>query len=290
MAIFDLKNDQLTVQVNSLGAELCRVQDNFSGTGYLWSGEERYWKRFAPILFPVVGNVRNKEYTYKGRTYPMPQHGFARDREFQLISQSEDELWFELRDDEETLHIYPFHFFLRVGYRLSGRSVETIWQVKNLGDEDMFFSIGGHPGFYCPEPKKRQTDYYFSFDTARDLISSRLNKDGLIASVGNRMHLDGSLLPITEHLFDHDALIFEDNQAHRVSILRMNLTPYITVEFDAPVFGLWSPKRKHAPFVCIEPWYGRTDRADFSGSLEDREWGNRLGAGEVFERSYKITV
>lgn len=290
MAIYDLKNDSLTVQVNSLGAELCRIRDNYSDSEYLWSGEERYWKRFAPILFPIVGNVKDKKYTYKGKTYSLPQHGFARDMEFSLISRASDEIWFELKDDEFTRKVYPFEFSLKVGYRLTERTIETMWKVENTGDEDMYFSIGGHPGFYCPEPKKRQTDYYFAFDTAKNLIYDKLASSGLVASDSNIMPLNGSLLPITEHMFDEDALIFENNQAHRVSILHMDRSPYITVEFDAPVFGLWSPAKKNAPFICIEPWYGRADRADFEGTLEEREWGNHLAIGEIFEASYKIMV
>jgi len=195
-----------------------------------------------------------------------------------------------LRDTAETRAVYPFAFSLKIGYRLTARCVETMWEVKNLGDETMHFSIGGHPGFFCPEPKKRQTDYYFSFDTAKDLIYDKLDASGLVASDDNVLPLNGSLLPITEGMFDGDALIFEHHQAHRVSILRMDYTPYITVEFDAPLFGLWSPAGKNAPFVCIEPWYGRADRADFDGTLAEREWGNSLAAGEVFTTSYRIYV
>lgn len=290
MAIYDLKNEFLTVQVNSHGAELCRIRDNYNSQEYLWSGEERYWKRFSPILFPFVGKLKNSQYTYRGKTYEMPQHGFARDKEFSLTSRAEDEIWFELKDDPDTLKIYPFRFSLKIGFRLTGRFVDTFWKVENTGEETMFFSIGGHPGFYCPEPKKRQTDYCLSFDTARDLIYEQLDKDGLVTPETKTLHLNGSLFPITKGMFDEDALIFENDQAHRVSILRMNHTPYITVEFDAPVFGLWSPAGKDAPFICIEPWYGRADRVDFDGELNDREWGNRLEPGEVFARGFRILV
>lgn len=290
MAIYDLSDDRLKVQVNSLGAELCRISDLYTNSEYLWRGEERYWKRFAPILFPVVGSMRNKQYTYHGVTYHMPQHGFARDMEFSLVSRAIDEIWFELKDNEETFQMYPFHFSLRVGYLLKERNIEVTWVVRNTGDDTMYFSIGGHPAFYCPEPKKHQTDYMFSFDTANRLVFDKLNDAGLVATDDNTLLLNGGLLPITQGMFDEDALIFENNQAHRVSILRMNYTPYVTVEFDAPVFGLWSPAKKNAPFVCIEPWYGRADRANFTGNLEDREWGNSLKPGDLFRSGYRISV
>lgn len=291
MQYYELKNPFLTISISSFGAELRSIKDNYTDQQYLWDAEPRYWKRSAPVLFPVVGNFLNKTYRYNGQEYTMGQHGFARDNEFDLESKTEDEIWFVLRANEETKKNYPFDFALHLGYRLTERTVEVLWKVENPSEsENLYFSIGGHPAFFCPiEPKAKQTDYSILFDTCKDLSCSLLNEKGAVMEEKKVMKLNGGVMPITADMFDHDALVFENHQTHKVSLLRMDKTPYVTVEFDAPVVGIWSPTKMNAPFVCIEPWYGRTDAANFTGTLEEREWGNTLEPKGVFEKSYRMS-
>ena len=295
MATHTLCNEALTLQINEFGAELTSIRDNQTNTEYLWNGDPSYWKRHAPILFPFVGGLKNKSYRYDGKIYPMSQHGFARDMEFTLQSKSDKEIWLSLDATKETLEIYPFRFRLELGYRLEGKTITALWRVINQDKKTMYFSIGGHPAFICPlNGIGKQSDYYLQFDTDQPLHYLLINEDGMAVKKPfdpqEILETDQGLLAIDPHMFDQDALIIENDQCHQVSLLDPTKKPYLTVSFDAPLFGLWSPAGKNAPFICIEPWYGRCDSSEFNGTLEDREWGNKLEINERMEVSYRIII
>lgn len=291
MAVHTLKNEAVSIQVTDSGAELLSLMKTATGAEYLWNGDPAYWMRRSPILFPFVGLTKNKEYRYEGITYPAIQHGFARDMEFTLKEKTEERICHKLTADDETRKIYPFDFSLFISYILEGNTVTVQWDVINEDIKTMYFSIGGHPGFYCPlAGQGKQTDCYLGFDTERDLEITKISKNGLVVDQKESLKNERGLVPVTEHMFDEDALIVEHDQAHRVFLADGAKKPYLTVDFDAPLFGIWSPAKKQAPFICIEPWYGRCDREDFAGELKERQWGQSLEPGERFTKSYKITV
>lgn len=290
MSLFTLENSEIAVQIDSLGAEQKSLQDVKTKTEYMWGADPQYWKRASPVLFPVVGAYKNNACPYRGKTYHLPQHGFARDMEFSLMSQRPDSICFALTDTEETRRNYPFAFRLEIEYQIAGRTVTVLWRVHNPSEETMYFSIGGHPGFCCPlDGIGQQTDYALSFGGADRIISRLLGPCGVTDQLREYSLTDG-LLPIAADLFDQDALIVENHQAQQVSLVDPEGKRYLTVDFDAPLFGVWSPPKKQAPFVCIEPWYGRADHESFAGELNQREWGNALSPGGRFEASYRITV
>lgn len=291
MAVYELKNDVIAICIDNHGAEMKSLKKLSTGTEYMWCGDARYWGRTSPVLFPFVGGLKNKEYRVEGKTYPMSQHGFARDMEFELLSKEESEIWFVLRSTEETLAKYPFEFILKLGYRISGNRTEVLWQVENPGSKILPFSIGGHPAFNCPiEEEKKQSDYFVSFGGVDEIISTRLGDNGLVIDCMDVYGLSEGRLALTENLFDHDALIIENNQTDRVSLCKEDGTPYLTVTMDAPLFGVWSPPGKRAPFVCIEPWYGRCDSEYFDGTLQEKDWVNCIDPGQVWNASYMIEV
>ncbi|MGN8962939.1 aldose 1-epimerase family protein [Bariatricus sp. HCP28S3_D3] len=291
MERFQIRNESLTLEIDAHGAEMKSLIDNCSGQEYLWCGDAAYWGRTSPVLFPLVGNYREKQSCFDGKWYSLSQHGFARDMDFELVSEKGDEIWFALEDSPETLEKYPFGFRLELGYRLQGRAVEVLWKVTNKNDREMYFSIGGHPAFNCPlREGEKQTDYRIGFDTCEPLTASVLDENGTVSERTKVLELTDGMLQITDSLFDEDALIVEHDQAHKVALYTPEGEKYLEVRFEAPLFGIWSPAGKHAPFVCIEPWYGRSDRADFGQKLEEREWGNVLKAGEVFTAAYQICV
>ncbi len=290
MALFQISNDKVTIQIDSMGAELRSLKDVVSGKEYMWNADPAYWKRTSPVLFPLVGGLQDGIYRLDGRTYPMGQHGFARDMEFQLKSQTAHEIWFVLESDEETLVKYPYPFVLELGYELTDRTVVVKWRVKNPSKDRMYFAIGGHPAFLCPiEDGTKQTDYKIRFDANEQVLSSSLEK-GLIIDKKMTYRLQDGMLPVTEHLFDGDALVIEENQAHSVALVKPDGKDYLTVTFDAPLFGIWSPPGKQAPFICIEPWYGRCDRAGYEGEWKDREWMQMLEGGKTFAADYQVTI
>ena len=216
----------------------------------------------------------------------------ARDMEFELISLKQNEAWFSLSSSVETIRKFPFPFRLEIGYQVEGQKVKVHWRVVNTGSETMYFSIGGHPGFVCPMKKgEKRSDYYLHFDTDKEEIVTRMIGDeGLATDTLIPYALDGGYLQVSDDLFDRDALVVENRQTQRVSLCRPDKSPYVEVTFDAPLFGVWSVPKTDAPFVCIEPWYGRCDHMNFSGTLQQREWGNVLPAKETFEASYTIEI
>lgn len=291
MAVYQLQNNVISITVNSLGAELKSLKKLDTGREYMWCGDAEYWGRTSPILFPFVGGLRNREYRTKGNTYSMIQHGFARDMEFALLSRTDEEIWFELASDEETLKKYPYRFVLKLGYRIEGRQVIVQWKVDNPGRENLPFSIGGHPAFYCPiEPGTSQSECFLDFGNVEEIVSTCINEKGLAAKNKDVYRLTEGRLALEEHLFDHDALVVEDRQTNMVSLCGKDKSPYLKVMMDAPLFGVWSPPGKKAPFVCIEPWYGRCDGEDFEGTLEERKWGNLIQPGETWSASYVIEI
>lgn len=289
---YQLENDAVVLTVDSKGAELQSLVKKDSGQEYMWSGDGKFWGRISPVLFPVVGRFYGNHYTHEGKTYEISQHGFARDYEFALVSRTDDGIWMRFESNDETKKVYPFDFALEIGYRVSGKDVTVLWKVINTGEKEMHFSIGGHPGFVCPlNPEEKQEDYGVKFTPAPECVESRL-LEGPYASDEFEEYVleDGGILPLADGIFDGDALIIEGNQAQEVSLVRPDGTEYLSVRFDAPLFGIWSPPKKHAPFVCIEPWYGRSDPVGYSGELKDREWGNHLAPGAVFDASYIISI
>lgn len=288
---YKMKNEKLTVEIESLGAELKSVKSNTTGMEYMWYGRPEYYKRTSPILFPIVGSLRNQEYFYEGKKYPMPQHGFARDMEFEVKLQSEDEIWFLLVSDSSTLEKYPFEFELHIGYRLTESTLKVMWKVVNKSNKEMYFSIGAHSEFNCPlHGEADKTGYGLDFNTKQNVLASRINGDGLMMSPKQELQLKDGKMLFPEGFFDDGVYIVENDQTHRVSLTDPSGKAYVTVSFDAPLFGVWSPEKKNAPFVAIEPWYGRCDRDTFEGELCDREWGNKLNPDSTFEKSYEIII
>ena len=285
-----ISNKQLTIQVSPHGAELCSIVAN--GKEYLWQADPAFWKRHSPVLFPIVGSVWENEYRNEGIPYTLTQHGFARDMEFTLISEKEDEVRYRLVSNEETLHKYPFPFCLEIGYRIQGKKIEVMWEVKNTGDKEMYFQIGAHPAFYWPEFDASNSERgFFRFDKENGLKYILISEKGCAdPSTEYSLELTDGLLPLDTHTFDKDALILENEQVRKVTLYNKEKQAYLSLHFNAPVVGLWSPPAKNAPFVCIEPWYGRCDRAHYTGEYKDKDWIQHLQPEEIFQGGYTIEI
>ena len=287
-----IENDILTIEVDNQGAELSSIQKG--GLEYLWQADPAFWKRHSPVLFPIVGSVWEGHYRVNGKEYALGQHGFARDMDFTLVEQTEDSLTFRLESNDETLTKYPWKFCLKIGYRLRGNEIDVLWKVVNTGDEDMYFQIGAHPAFNYPSYNAdAQERGFFSFDRSEGLECIRIVEKGCVDAVTKyplEVGKDG-LYPLVRDTFDEiDTLMLQDSQLKKVTLHTPDKTPWLSLNFDAPVVGLWSPPCKNAPFICIEPWYGRCDRAGYQGEFKDRDWVNHLAPSETFSASYTITI
>ena len=271
---YKLYNDDFDIIIDSKGCEIISVVRKQDSKQYIWNGNPDAWKRHTPVLFPLVGRYK----------YHMTQHGFARDSEFSLVHKEDNVIIMKLISSEETKQKYPIDLELMITHRLSGNNISTIWEVKNTGDDVMYFSIGGHPAFVCGD---NAIGAQLRFDTEDDKVAYKLlSEDGLLMPEEHYLTLSNNNVTITKEFFDKDALIVENSGIKSVSLSK-DCEPVVEVMFKAPVFGLWSAAGKGVPFVCIEPWYGRTDAIDSDGSLTAREWGNELAGGETFTGGYR---
>lgn len=287
-----LKSGNMEATICSKGAELISLKKD--GKEYIWSADPVYWNRHAPILFPFVGGLKGKRYRYEGKTYEMGPHGFARDMEFTPVSRTDTKLVMALTETEETLQNYPFRFLLELSYEIKEDSLMLGWRVKNTDEKTLYFSIGGHPAFNCPmEGNGKQSEYALRFmkegKPLQEIISAVI-ENGFVGEGTLEFGLEDGYLPIKPELFDTDTIVLEDGQTDAVSLCDPDGKEYVRVEFDMPLVGIWTPIEKNPPFLCIEPWCGRCDDADFEGELPEKRWGNALEAGEAFERSYTISV
>lgn len=285
-----LSNDLLTVTIDSFGAEVHSVVNNRTHTDYVWCGDKRFWGRHSPVLFPLVGRVWDGRFRLDDKEYKLGQHGFARDSEFvEMPTDADDEAWFALESTEETQKLYPRKFRLEIGYRLQEARLTVMWRVMNTNSRTMHFHIGAHPAFNYPEFNPSDDRHgYLTF--GRDsLYSEIIGENGYVVDGNEKLALDeDGLLPLTPHTFDKlRTIILANSQVRRVSMLDAHKRPYVSVLFNAPVVGIWSPSAE-APFVCIEPWWGRTDHEGHNGEFADRPYTNSVAPGGTFEASYTI--
>lgn len=298
-----LENDRLKVEVSAFGAELHSIYNKSTGFEYLWHGDKSYWGRRSPVLFPIVGKVWNGRMKYCGAEYALSQHGFARDCEFAKLDESQlsrlllkkdgdvQKCGFVLYSNEETKKLYPFDFALYIIYCLIDNCLEVNWIVENRTEGDMYFQIGAHPAFnYRDFDEDADIQGYMKFDRTGKMLLTTLECGGYAARKRREIEVSPDGIVINKSTFARDALVFE-KQLNRVTLCDRNGEAYVEVEFDAPVVGLWSPaKIGYAPFMCIEPWYGRCDDSNFDGDYNEKPYINYLKEGESFRSTYKIIL
>ena len=285
-----LTNDVLAVVIDTHGAELQSIDNIRTGRRYLWHGDKAYWGRRSPVLFPIVGSLWDGTFRMDGKEYGLGQHGFARDMEFAVMEDvPENEAWFVLEANDETMAKYPRNFRLEIGYSLIGERVTVMWRVVNKDALRMSFQIGAHPAFNYPDFSPSDPIHaYFTTDGGKILYSQIIAEKGCIGDETMEVKADSDgLVPVTDATYSRGALIFADNQVHRVSMLSKDKRPYVTLMFSAPLVGLWSPSGQ-APFMCIEPWWGRADKVGYEGEFSERQYVNQLEPGETFEASYMM--
>lgn len=293
MATYTIENEKLSVTVAAHGAELSSIYDKENDRELIWQADPAFWNRHAPVLFPNVGKYYGGHFTYNGKEYPMGQHGFARDKEFTQVAAEEDFVTYRLCADEESKKVYPFDFVLEITHRLQESRLSVEWNVKNVDDKTMYFTIGGHPAFNVNVlPDTTFEDYSLAFKAGTEKLSYILldtESGTAIADKKYELHLTDSKYTLKKDMFDKDALVFDDGQITWAALALPDGQPYIALEGkDFPNFGIWS--KPGAPYVCLEPWCGRCDNRGFEGEISEKPGINALKAGEVFEKSYDIIV
>lgn len=289
------ENGKLKVTVSDAGAELVSVWDKEREVERIWRGDAAVWGRHAPVLFPFVGKVAGGRYTYRGQEYKMTSHGFARDREFELVNADESSVTHVLRWNEESLKIYPFKFALYVKHSFDEKNpyrIKIEWRVVNEENSGstMLYGIGGHPAFTYPKGGNA-TDCSLKIEGSglgKALEYHLLDGEGCIdMSKKYELELENGRAAIEEHMFDKDALIVLGNQVEKIELCDNQGRAYVSMNCEGfPYFGIWS--KKVDEFVCLEPWYGIADTAEHDGDIEKKPGMQRLGAGE--SRSYAYAV
>ena len=286
----ELKNERLSVTIAEKGAELQSIKDA-NGKEYLWQADPQFWPRHSPILFPIVCSVNNDTYRVEGKEYHLPRHGFARDTDFKLIAQSDRKVTFALESDEETKKVYPYDFTLSISYVLDENKVGVIWHVLNTDNREIHFQIGGHPAFNIPDMKAGDKQRgCIRLDNSEPLDGLKSYIDGSHDMVEVPLEGDKGVLELTNHFFRNDSVKIHKCQTHRAMLMDTNGEPAVTVDYKAPVCAFWSPYDKHAPFVCIEPWYGIGDPRGWKGEFRDKPLMNHLLPGASFMSKYTITI
>ena len=281
--IIQLQNHSLQAEINLLGAELLSFSKN-SGPNILWSKQTDHWNRVAPNLFPIVGRLVNDSYTFQGKSYRMTQHGFARDREFEVVEQRAEFIRLRLVSDTKSMDVYPFSFVFDVCYSLSETGLTIAYETQNTGSETLFYSVGGHPAFHLDEPLE---NYYLEFDTDVQLEREELNGSyfsGETDYYGVSTHLN-----LGDELFETDAFVIKDPQFKSVCLKHRDGDTLVQMTCDSwTAIGFWT--KKDAPFICIEPWWGWADHADASGKLEEKAGIRKLKPESKEVVSYSIQL
>lgn len=282
-----LENEYLKASIAAKGAELQSLYGKQTNIEYLWNADAKYWGKHSPVLFPIVGSLKENQFSYQGKTYTLPRHGFARDHVFQSAQISAKEAVFSLSQNEETLKIYPFNFELKLRYKLNDRQLSLSYEVSNTGDVELLFSLGAHPAFAVPNtPNTVYEDYYLDFNKDESLTYWKL-EDGLVADETVNMPLENHQLKLRSSLFYQDALVFKDPQSNRISLLNNNNTHGLHFDFNGfPFFGIWAAI--DAPFICLEPWCGVADGVSHNMELKNKEGINALAPKESWQRSWQV--
>lgn len=285
-----LKNKFLTIQINQKGAELTSIFKNGNQTEYMWNADPTFWGKSSPVLFPIVGSLKENMYRFEGQEYILPRHGFARDKEFIVEKSDENGATFLLTYDEKTLKVYPFKFEFRLIYTLENNTLNITYSVKNIGETQMYFSVGGHPAFAVPLTESTDyNDYYLEFNKTETFKRWGLTPEGLIETQSFDFLINTNKIELSKELFYDDAIVFKNLESTSVTLKSDKTNHQLKFDFeDFPYLGIWAAK--DAGFVCIEPWCGIADAANHNQELIEKEGIIELDLGEVFERTWRVEI
>lgn len=279
-----ISNSDFEATINHKGAELISLKKLKSNKEYIWEGDPNYWGKHSPILFPIVGTLKNNSFCYKNSIYKLDRHGFARDFVFDLINHNENQVVFSLNSSELTLDKYPFLFELRITYTLQNSKLVIGYQVINKDTTTIPFSIGGHPAFALTNNFE---EYSLQFESDENLICYQLEND-LLSEKTKQIELLKNSLPLSYSLFENDALIFKQLKSTQIQILE-NKIPILNFKFkDFPFFGIWT--KINAPFICLEPWAGYSDVFNATGNILEKEGIQTLDSNSSKEFNFSIEM
>lgn len=278
-----ISNSNLTAQIKHLGAELFSLKSN-QNKEYIWEGNPTFWGKHSPILFPIVGSLKNNAYQYDEKEYHLSRHGFAREMKFELIEETVESATFSLVSTIETKKVYPFDFELQICYSLEENKLNINYKVINKNDFVIPFAIGAHPAFALNGDFE---NYSLEFQQQENL-NYFLLEENLISNSSNEILLKNRQLALNYQLFENDALVFKTIQSKSITILK-NANPILKVNYsDFPNLGIWTVQ--NAAFLCIEPWFGYSDTLEKYDDFSKKEGIQLLEKNEVFNSNFNIEI
>lgn len=282
--IYTIENEYIKLSVKDFGCEITSIFGKKNQREYLWQGDEAIWSGQSPILFPVIGRLLDDCYRFGGKEYTMPKHGFARRMLWQFKEQSENSLSFILRENEETLKVYPFSFTLTVTYTLEESTLSVTHDVENNGESPMYFSIGAHPAFNC----KIGDSLYFDGDET--LYCEKIDLERSLLLGETTTALDGEReIVVTKDIFKDDALILSSMKSEYITLKAKDGSYSVRFFFGkVPYLGLWA--KPGAPYVCIEPWCGINDTPERKADISEKRGINALSSGEKFRFVWEAEI
>jgi len=284
-----IRNEYLSVSINHQGAELASIQ-NADGKELMWHADPQFWGRHSSILFPYIGKVFNDKYRIGDQTFEGKQHGFARNTLFESVLKEDHQTHFQLKYNENTLQAYPFKFCLHVKYVLIKNQLQIIYEVENLDNQTIYFSLGAHPAFNVPlSQDEKRSDYSLEFNQD-EWVETLMITDGYLNGNSRDVFNGKNLIPITDHLFDHDALIFKNMKSNQVSLVNKHGKKIWTFDYSGfSYLGIWSQNDK-SPFICIEPWMGVADKINADWDFRNKEGVVSLEKGRTFKCVHSVTI
>lgn len=282
-----IANENLSVIINEKGAELQSMQLN--DIEYLWQANAAYWPKYSPVLFPIVGELKEGKYIFNNKEYKLSRHGFARDKMFEAAQVSDASAVFTLHDDEESLTVYPFKFIFQVEYSINDTMLSCTYHVKNNGNDVMYFSVGGHPAFKVPLVNDLQyTDYVLEFNKD-DTLTRYLLQKGLTGNATEKLRLHNKRLPLQQSLFYTDAIVLKHIKSNEIKLYTDKDAHGLKFNFEGfPYLGIWAAV--DAPFVCLEPWCGIADNIHHDQQLTQKEGINKIAANESWQRTWSVEL
>ena len=287
--VYALENEHISIKIKQLGAELCSYFDKETKREVIWQADPIFWKRHAPILFPIIGKVNNNKYRIGKDAFNIGQHGFARDQEYKIISESEHSIRLGISSTKKTRSIFPFDFKLEIEFSLKEKELKVLYHVQNTSDNQIYFCLGAHPGFNCPfDENSKFSEYKLKFEKKEKSDRILLSTNGFRTGDRAKSWLTGDTIQLSEELFKDDALIFDDLKSSFLIIESESVKESIKIVWNNyPHIGIWKPLN-NAPFVCIEPWNGMADQASLDTDFKDKFGVVTLHPNESFECYYSI--